>query len=53
MKYMYYIYTYKPMIELVVKDSGVRGLGFKYPGYILTSRTETMQFSITNGQGWW
>ena len=33
-------------------DCGVRGLGFKSPGSILTSRTETSSLSRVVREGW-
>ena len=35
-----------------VTDCGVRGLGFKSPGSILTSRTETSSLSQVVRDGW-
>ena len=35
-----------------VTDCGVRGLGFKSPGLILTSRTETRSLSRVVKNGW-
>ena len=35
-----------------VTDCGVRGLGFKSPGSILTSRTETSSLSRVVRDGW-
>ena len=44
-------YTYTPARGRVT-DCGVRGLGFKYPCSILTSRTETNSLSRVVRDGW-
>ena len=42
----------QPVVKLVVTDCGVRGLWFKSPGSILTSRTETSYLSRVVRRGW-
>ena len=49
-----YIYKSLPARGRVgrVTDCGVRGLGFKSPGSILTSKTETSSLSRVVRDGW-
>ena len=39
----------QPVVELVVTDCGVRGLGCKSPGSILTSRIEPVLYHEWSG----
>ena len=50
-KYYYNTYPTRGRVRRVT-DCGIRGFGFKSPGSILTSRTETSSLSRVVRDGW-